>query len=255
MKHITYFLLCLFCLSGCNGCSKSGRKNQAINSRTTIHKYSPAIRPMDSSQPGVVDQPNKTQTKPIGGSLSEMYERLRPSVFLVVVSYSDGGSGQGSGFLISSTGIGISNYHVFKDGKHNEAYIKTFDGTIFKVGEVLEYNEKMDYIVFKLITDKQNFPPIPIAENQPLVGEDVFAIGNPKGLENTLSKGIVSAYRENDLYIQTTAEITHGSSGGALFNMRGEVVGITSAGYGEADINFAMNLQKLGVKKFANGNY
>ena len=181
-----------------------------------------------------------------------MYERLRPSVFQVVVSYSDGGSAQGSGFFISSTGIGISNYHVFKGGIRNEVYIKTFDGTIFKVGEVLEFDEKMDYIVFKLITDNSNFPPIPIAENQPLVGEDVFAIGNPKGLENTLSKGIVSAYRENDLYIQTTAEITHGSSGGALFNMRGEVVGITSAGFGEADINFAMNLQKLRVKKFVN---
>lgn len=252
MKHIFYFLLFLFCLSGCNGCSKSGRKNQFNGSRTPTHKSSPGIRPIDSNRPKVVDPPNKTQTKPIGGSLSEMYERLRPSVFQVVVSYSDGGSAQGSGFFISSTGIGISNYHVFKGGIRNEVYIKTFDGTIFKVGEVLEFDEKMDYIVFKLITDNSNFPPIPIAENQPLVGEDVFAIGNPKGLENTLSKGIVSAYRENDLYIQTTAEITHGSSGGALFNMRGEVVGITSAGFGEADINFAMNLQKLRVKKFVN---
>ena len=255
MKNLTYLLLCLFCLSGCSGCSKSGRKNQANNSRTTIHKTSPAIRPIDTSQPQVVEPPYKTQTKPTGGSLSEMYERLKPSVFLVVVSYSDGGSAQGSGFFISSTGIGISNYHVFKGGIRNEAFIKTFDSTIYKVGEVMEYNEKMDYIVFKLITDNSNFPPIPIAENQPLVGEDVFAIGNPKGLENTLSKGIVSAYRENDLYIQTTAEITHGSSGGALFNMRGEVVGITSAGFGEADINFAMNLQKLGIRKYANRDY
>ena len=251
MKIIIYILLCLFCLSGCSGCSKSGRKNLTRGLRVPVNKITPISKPSESEGQGVVYPPNNTKENIPAGSLSGLYEKLKPSVFMVVVSYAEGGSAQGSGFFISSGGIGISNYHVFKGGARGEAYVKTFDGSVYKVGQVLDYNEKMDYIVFKLVTDNSNFPPIPIADHQPLVGEDVFAIGSPKGLEHTLSKGIVSSYRENDLYIQTTAEITHGSSGGALFNMQGEVVGITSAGYGEADINFAMNLQKLGVKKFA----
>lgn len=82
------------------------------------------------------------------------------------------------------------------------------------------------------------------------VGEDVFAIGNPKGLEHTLSKGIVSSYRENNTMIQTTTEITHGSSGGPLFNMQGEVIGITTSGVGEANLNFAMNIQILDLIEF-----
>ena len=54
---------------------------------------------------------------------------------------------------------------------------------------------------------------------------------------------------ENDNLIQTTTAITHGSSGGPLFNMKGEVIGITTSGVGEGDLNFAMNMQKLGIKE------
>ena len=243
--------MCLICLTGCSGCSKSGRKNQMQSSRVSERKASPINKQKMNIERSPVSS-NPTQLNTQESSLSAMYNKLKPAVFLIAVSYSEGGGAQGSGFFISSRGIGVSNYHVFKGGTRGKAYIKTADENIYQVGDVLDYNEDMDYIVFQVISNNLNFPAIQIAYSQPSIGEDVFAIGNPKGLEHTLSKGIVSSYRENDLYIQTTAEITHGSSGGALFNMRGEVVGITTAGYAEANLNFAINLQKLGIQKFVN---
>ena len=163
----------------------------------------------------------------------------------------DGNSGsQGIGFFISSTGLAISNQHVF-DG-FNQHYIKLHDGSAFTVTEILKqsHQSELDYVIFKVDIQGEKVFPLKIASYVPTVGEDVFAIGNPKGLEHTLSKGIISAYREQKSLLQTTAEITNGSSGGPLFNMNGEVVGITTAGIGEANLNFVVNIQRLGLKKY-----
>ncbi|MGM0409085.1 MAG: S1C family serine protease, partial [Bacteroidota bacterium] len=116
---------------------------------------------------------------------------------------------------------------------------------------VLAQNSEEDYIIFKVETSNNiNFTPIPISRSNPEIGEDVFAIGNPRGLEHTLSRGIISGYRDNKNLIQTTTEITHGSSGGPLLNMRGEVVGITTAGVGEANLNFAINIKVLKLSRY-----
>ena len=252
MKNIFYTILCLITLSGCSGCSKSGRKNQMQSSGNKVQRPIRNNIPSIRKDPEISSLSNQPQVNGLFGNLAEMYQRLKPTVFLVEVSYSTGGGAQGSGFFITSSGLGVSNYHVFKGGTKGEAYIKMDNTSVLKVGNVLDYNEKLDYIIFEVISNNKIFPFVHISDFQPSVGDDVFAIGNPKGLEHTLSKGIVSSYRDNDLLMQTTAEITHGSSGGALFNMRGEAVGITTAGFGEANLNFAMNLQKLGIKRFTN---
>lgn len=108
------------------------------------------------------------------------------------------------------------------------------------ITEVLNYDKEKDFVVFKISnTSNNNFKSVNFANEIPEIREDCFAIGNPKGLEQTLSKGIISAFRED--YIQTTAQITNGSSGGALFNNKGQVIGITTMGLKEADLNFALN--------------
>ena len=84
------------------------------------------------------------------------------------------------------------------------------------------------------------------------IGDEVFTIGNPKGLTQTLSTGIVSSYRDGNNFIQTTAEITHGSSGAPLFNKYGEVIGITTSGIGEANLNFALNINSIGLENSLN---
>ncbi|MEI6124076.1 MAG: trypsin-like peptidase domain-containing protein [Bacteroidota bacterium] len=84
----------------------------------------------------------------------------------------------------------------------------------------------------------------------PVIGENVFAIGNPEGLEKTLSRGIVSNNKDKN-YIQTDTPITHGSSGGPLFNYKGEVVGITTASLGkEGSLFFCINIQKIPYKTY-----
>ncbi|MDM1524283.1 serine protease [Empedobacter sp. 225-1] len=182
----------------------------------------------------------KENLKPLtkeNNSLSELFRENKDAVFLVFAG-NDYSSSQGSGFFIREDGIGVSNYHVFEDAE--QALIKTNDGKSYMITEILNYSKEKDFIVFKISnTTNNNFKSVVFANISPEIGEDCFAIGNPKGLEQTLSKGIISAFRED--YIQTTAQITHGSSGGALFNNKGEVIGITTMGLNEADLNFALN--------------
>lgn len=182
-------------------------------------------------------------------TLAEMYEKNKYSVFLIAVPTSKDNYSQGTGFFIAATGVGISNYHVFADGNKDEAIIKTIDNHTYHIKRILIEDKNLDYIIFEVANDHLDFPYLTFAREEVNIGNDVFAIGNPKGLEHTLSKGIISSYRENNKLIQTTTEITHGSSGGPLFNMKGEVIGITTSGIGEAALNFALNIQKLEVER------
>ena len=119
--------------------------------------------------------------------------------------------------------------------------IYTDDQEKFMINEIVAQSAEDDYIVFKISnTSNTKFKPVKIASKSPRIGEECFAIGNPRGLVQTLSKGIVSNLR--DIHVQTTAQITFGSSGGALFNEYGEVIGITTGGKGEADLNYAINV-------------
>ena len=181
-------------------------------------------------------------------TLQNLYQKNKESVFLIFTS--DGESyHQGSGFFISGEGIGVSNYHVFESTLKGKEVIKTLNGNEYKIARIIKSSKELDYIIFELDNPTNNsFPHLNISSIIPKFGESVFTIGNPKGLESTLSTGIVSSLRDNNNIIQTTTEITHGSSGGPLFNMSGEVIGITSSGLGEANLNFAVNIQLLETK-------
>ncbi len=207
----------------------------------------------------IIDSDDNTEKERVSGktievmpatSLSELYERDKNAVFLIAVPKTGNMYAQGTGFFITSTGIAVSNYHVFEEGQQEKAVIKTIDKHQYGIKRILRYDKDLDYIIFEVENEHNDFPYVAIAQSKSGVGEEVFAIGNPRGLEHTLSKGIVSSYRDNDFLIQTTAEITHGSSGGPLFNMKGEVIGITTSGVGEANLNFAMNILKLNLNTY-----
>jgi serine protease Do len=122
--------------------------------------------------------------------------------------------------------------------------------TAYKVVEVLQKSEDGDFILFRV--NCANTHSIPIAKYKPCVGEKVFAIGSPRGLENTFSSGEVSQWRDNNL-MQISALIDHGSSGGALINEYGEVVGITSGSFydgSQANLNYAWSIDV--VKPYIN---
>lgn len=236
-----------FSFQSCEGCSRSGLRNHAAKNSESKSNYSRSDANKTTSRKSTLEEvhPKKILS---GSSLTTLFKQCNSAVFLVYTS--DGEQGlQGSGFFISSSGIGISNYHVFKGTTKGLEVIKLVSGEQLKIDDILAQSEDDDYIIFRVRTNK-NLNYLNVATALPEIGEDVFAIGNPQGLEHTLSTGIISGYRgEYKELIQTTAEITHGSSGGPLLNMRGEVIGITTSGLGEANLNFAVNINTLPIDR------
>lgn len=222
----------IICTVVLHSCSRSGKKTQVVQ---------------NSGTKSVLEIGNSSKDIESAKSLQDLYEKNKVSVFLIYTS--DGKKyHQGSGFFVSEEGICLSNYHVFAGTLKGQEIIKTLDGEEYKISEVISSSKELDYIIFKIENDiNQKFPFLPISNVLPNIGDNVFAIGNPKGLESTLSTGIVSSLRDENTLIQTTAEITNGSSGGPLFNMKGEVIGITSSGMGEANLNFAINILAINL--------
>ena len=138
--------------------------------------------------------------------------------------------GTGSGFIISSDGVILTNAHVVEGA--DEIRIRLTDNREFS-GKVLGLDKKTDIAVVKI--EAKNLPVLKIGSSEKLkVGEWVAAIGSPFGLDNTVTAGIVSAKsralpsEEYVPFIQTDVAVNPGNSGGPLFNMKGEVVGINS---------------------------
>jgi hypothetical protein len=170
------------------------------------------------------------------------------SIVSIVMSDKDGHPiAQGSGFLISKNGQVVTNYHVIRNGR--SAVIKFPDGTFFAVDGVLVSDEDRDVAIIKM--HGNGFKALTLGDSDQLkVGEEVVAIGNPLSLASTVSNGIVSAIRtveaEGGKFLQITAPISPGSSGGPLFNMAGKVVGITTSHLvGGQNLNFAIPINDV----------
>ncbi len=156
-------------------------------------------------------------------------------------------SGLGSGVIVSSEGYIITNSHVVKDA--DEIKVTLTDKREF-IGKVIGSDLKTEIAVVKI--DAKGLPIVPWGNSDKLqVGEVVLAVGNPFGLNQTVTMGIVSALGRANVgiadyedFIQTDAAINPGNSGGALVNVRGEVVGINTAIYstsgGYQGIGFAI---------------
>lgn len=142
----------------------------------------------------------------------------------------------GSGFIISTDGYILTNYHVIDDS--DSITVALYDGTTYDAA-LVGYDESNDIAVLKV--DAENLTPVILGDSDSLnVGDSVVAIGNPLGeLTFSLTAGLVSAMdREVTLsssvtmdLIQTDCAINSGNSGGALFNLHGEVIGVTNAKY------------------------
>ena len=171
--------------------------------------------------------------------------------------------GLGSGFVINPEGYVVTNNHVV-DGA-TDIKVKFADGRELN-GTVVGRDPKTDLALLKV--DAHNLTAVPLGDSARLeVGEPVMAVGNPFGLEQTVTTGIVSATGRvigegpYDDFIQTDASINPGNSGGPLINARGEAVGINTAivsgGGGSVGIGFAIptNLAKPVVTQLADGGH
>ncbi|MDB5652117.1 MAG: protease Do [Hyphomicrobiales bacterium] len=141
-------------------------------------------------------------------------------------------SSLGSGFVVDSSGIVITNNHVIADA--NDITVIFTDGQKLKA-EIIGKDAKVDIAVLRVKPDKP-LKAVKFGDSEKMrVGEWVMAVGNPFGLGGTVTAGIVSARNRNidsgpyDNYIQTDASINKGNSGGPLFNMDGDVIGVNTA--------------------------
>ncbi len=164
--------------------------------------------------------------------------------------------GSGSGFIVESTGKIVTNYHVIT-GSHR-ATVKLTSGQEYEVERVTNYHPERDVIVLKI--DAANLPTVALGDSDRLAnGERVIAIGSPLGLENTISEGLISNKSRmlgEQTFIQTSAPISFGSSGGTLLNSKAEVVGVTTGGlyYGIGqNLNIAIPINE--VKPYLSNEY
>ncbi|MBU3158317.1 S1C family serine protease [Clostridium frigoris] len=153
----------------------------------------------------------------------------------------------GSGFIVKSNGVIATNFHVIKGASYVSVILQ--NGTKYEVKSVLNYNETQDIAVLQL-SNATNLSTVNLGNSDTVeVGDAACAIGSPQGYANTLSTGIISGNnRKNDRGndIQTTASITYGSSGGALFDMLGNVIGITYSGFDTSgNIGFVIPINEV----------
>ena len=199
--------------------------------------FTPALPPTANSVPVPNNQPAPlTAGDPVEQQaiLVELYERVSPSIVAVQTS-----SGLGSGFVFDGEGHVVTNFHVV-DGA-NQVEVDFMSG--YKAyGEIVGTDLDSDLAVIKVDAPAEELKPIALGNSDELkVGQSVVAIGNPFGLNGTMTLGIVSAlgrtsesahttadgtfFTAGDL-IQTDAAINPGNSGGPLINLNGEVVGV-----------------------------
>ncbi|MFZ3214197.1 MAG: trypsin-like peptidase domain-containing protein [Terriglobales bacterium] len=181
-------------------------------------------------------------------SVVDIVKRSSDAVVQIVTSDSLGKEmALGSGFLVSEDGRVVTNYHVIK-GAHS-AVIQLSNGAFFPVDGVLAEDAERDLAVLKV--SGKGLPFLFLGDaHQTQVGEHVVAIGSPLGLQNTVSDGIVSAIREENghQWIQTTAPVSHGNSGGPLMNSSGVVIGVITWGVSlqqGQNLNFAASVAEV----------
>jgi len=175
--------------------------------------------------------------------LVELLKHTRPAVVLVeTFDRQNKLLGRGSGFFINHQGHVITSHHVI--AKAHSVSVKTMDGKRYSATSLLAGNARNDIAKLLVDTGNDKITLLTLSAIPPEIGEDIFVIGNPSGLESTVSKGIASAYREvpgQGAVIQITAPISPGSSGGPVINTSGHVVGVvTATKVAGQSLNFAM---------------
>ncbi|MFX3635077.1 MAG: stalk domain-containing protein [Candidatus Pristimantibacillus sp.] len=184
----------------------------------------------------------ETAAKRVKLSIEEIVDQNDESVVLIMTN-----NALGSGVVIGDRWI-LTNHHVMQDA--NSATVSTIYGEEFDVSGVAIYSERSDIAIIQT-KESMGIKAVDLGSGiSSKKGEKVIAIGSPLGVRNTVSDGLISniVYEGGIRYLQTSAPIDHGSSGGALFNEYGELIGITSSGYtSQADLNFAVSVSHAGI--------
>jgi Trypsin-like peptidase domain len=153
----------------------------------------------------------------------------------------------GSGFVVTSDGEIVTNHHVIDEAV--KLKIEFSNKQTYETDQTLLVDAKRDLALLKI--NATRLPFVTLGDSTQMeIGDPVVAVGSPLGYENTVSNGLISGIRyfdDEDLdYLQTTASVTNGSSGGVIFNLHGEVIGVTTKGFPlGGDISFAIPSQAV----------
>jgi S1-C subfamily serine protease len=225
---------------------------QIIGGRTLV-----PLRFVSEAFGATVDWDGETETVTIfkeGVKLSTTELAKLVNTVVTVKTKLEGQDVIGSGVLISSDGLIVTNCHVI--GENNE-------GRIILTGSKMEYTFEVfsrieDYDIAILYINKKDLPYAKLGDSEKIqVGQDVVSIGNPLNFDSTMSTGIISGIRQIEYLrlIQITTPITFGSSGGGLFDYYGNLVGITTLGVGLGDLNFAIPINDVSRFLYASINF
>ncbi|MBA3352155.1 MAG: tetratricopeptide repeat protein [Blastocatellia bacterium] len=179
--------------------------------------------------------------------LPELVKRIKPSSVAIETFDAKGNAlSRGSGFFIAPDRI-VTNRHVIEKSSRVEVHL--MDGKKFVVKGVLAIDGEGDLALLQVDVPRAFAIPLPIVRTVPQEGESIVVVGNPFGLEGSVSNGIVSAVREISGYgkiIQITAPISPGSSGSPVVNMYGQVIGIATLQAAEGQsLNFAVPSERI----------
>ncbi len=211
---------------------KDGYGNFAPTENITRAEMAAVIYRIANSDARIKIDVKKADSSAFSGEYDaeQISEIASEAVFLVAVYDKKGElTGTGSGFFIDKNGTAVTNYHVIKGAA--SAQIMTVDGNNYDVDTVLGYSEQRDIAILNIKGD--NFPYVEVGNSANIKnGQKIYCIGSPLGLDNTISEGLISNTSrtiDGSEYIQISAPISPGSSGGAVFNDAAQVIGITSA--------------------------
>ena len=215
-----------------------------------VHR--PELKPVLKTGPQVRMPKRQRQERRVEDGREKSFEELAllaSSIVMIEVHDQRGKPmGTGSGVMIGKDGFILTNHHVTRGGYSFSVRIED-DSAVYRTNEIIKYNSVFDLSVIRI---GKVLSPLPVYRGaKKLVrGQKVVAIGSPLGLFNSVSDGIISGFREIDTVdmIQFTAPISHGSSGGAVLNMQGEIIGISTAGFdGGQNINLAVGYETINM--------
>jgi len=179
--------------------------------------------------------------------LPDLVRRIKPSA-VAIETYDARGEklSRGSGFFIDKDRV-VTNRHVIEGASRAE--IHSSNGTVYPVKGVLAVDAEGDLALLKVEPPAGQVHPLPLERTSPQEGESVVVIGNPYGLEGSVTNGIVSAVRDIPTFgriIQITAPISPGSSGSPVVNMQGQVIGVATLQItGGQSLNFAIPSERI----------
>ncbi len=175
-----------------------------------------------------------------------LVERYGKAVVTITVTTVDGQARLGTGFFVTPEGRLITNLHVIRGAE--KVVVRKTDGTSFDAVEVMAHDLPQDYAILKVATSRQ--PTVLLGDSDlPKIGARVYVIGNPQGLENTVTDGLLSGRRmlkEGVPLLQISAPISTGSSGSPVFDAEGRVIGVAVSRVVDGqNLNFAIPINSL----------